>query len=420
MRQRTRFAEVSTLVPRGAGLFDGTADAEWTIGGKPNGGYLLSMLCRAATSVSAHRHVLAASAHFLHSPSPGPVRVEAEVLRTGRSASQIRARMSQEDRPCVEALVTAGELDPDAAPYWDRGAPRPDGAAYEDCERLTPQFPSGARVAILEQAEVRLEPGSAGFTSGRPNGRGELRGWLALPDGEPFDPVSLVYAADAFPPATFDIEFSGWMPTLELTVYVRALPAPGPVRVLFRAQLIDGQRVDEECTVWDRTGRLVAQGHQLAGIRLPRLPGQRQRPGWHRRGVHDGRRGPPVRGEQVEDRLEFVDGPQPDLHEVAVLAGDPVALGHVRHLTRYAGDQPQPSADRADPHDRADRVPESARVDVGAVGQDPGLLQPPQPVGDGGTRQPDPPGQFGDPQPRRGLQLGQDPAVDRVQRDRSR
>jgi hypothetical protein len=120
----------------------------------------------------------------------------------------------------------------------------------------------------MEQVEVRLEPESSGFKTGRPTGRGELRGWLALPGGEGFDPSSLLFAVDAFPPATFDIEYAGWVPTLELTVYVRALPSPGPVRVLQRAELIDGQRVDESCHVWDRTGRLIAQGTQLAGIRL--------------------------------------------------------------------------------------------------------------------------------------------------------
>jgi len=51
---------------------------------------------------------------------------------------------------------------------------------------------------------------------------------LSLPEDEPFDPTSLLFAIDALPPATFDVEFSGWVPTLELTVYVRALPArPG-------------------------------------------------------------------------------------------------------------------------------------------------------------------------------------------------
>jgi hypothetical protein len=58
------------------------------------------------------------------------------------------------------------------------------------------------------------------------------------------------------------------MPTLELTVYVRALAAPGPVQILHRAQLIDGRRADENCFVWDQTGRLVAHSTQLAAIRL--------------------------------------------------------------------------------------------------------------------------------------------------------
>ncbi len=120
----------------------------------------------------------------------------------------------------------------------------------------------------MGQVDLRIEPGSFGFGRGKPSGRGELRGWLALPDGEAFDPFSLIYAVDAFPPATFDVEMTGWVPTLELTVYVRAIPAPGPVRVLQKAQLIDAQRVDESCWVWDSTGRLVASGTQLAGIRL--------------------------------------------------------------------------------------------------------------------------------------------------------
>jgi hypothetical protein len=262
------FAEVSAVAARGAGTFDAVVNPEWTIAGKPNGGYLLAMLGRAAASVSAHDHVIAASAHYLHAPTPGTVVIEAEPLRNGRSASQIRASLSQDGEACIEALLTTSELHADTAPYWNRGLPKISQVAYEDCERLVPQLPDRSRVAIMDQIEVRLEPESSGFTTGAPSGRGELRGWLALPEDEAFDPTSLLFAVDAFPPATFDIEFSGWVPTLELTVYVRALPAPGPVRILHRAQLIDAQRVDETCYVWDRTGRLVAHGTQLAGIRL--------------------------------------------------------------------------------------------------------------------------------------------------------
>jgi hypothetical protein len=58
------------------------------------------------------------------------------------------------------------------------------------------------------------------------------------------------------------------VPTFQLTVFVRALPAPGPVRVLQRAQLIAGQQFDETCFIWDAEGRLVAHSTQLAGIRF--------------------------------------------------------------------------------------------------------------------------------------------------------
>jgi hypothetical protein len=262
------FAQVTALETTGPGQFDGKVNAEWTIGGKPNGGYLLAMLGRAAAVVGEHGHVIAASTHYLHSPDPGPVTIATEVLRSGRSASQIRARMSQGDTACVEALLTTSQLNETTTPYWSDGSPQVNEVAYEDCARLIPRSPEGIRVAIMEQVEVRLEPASSGFTTGQPSGRGELRGWLALPENEAFDPTSLLFAVDAFPPATFDIEPAGWVPTLELTAYVRALPAPGPVQVLHRAQLIDAQRVDEACFIWDCTGRLVAQGTQLAGIRL--------------------------------------------------------------------------------------------------------------------------------------------------------
>lgn len=264
----TPFSELIRLASDTTGRFTGELNPHWTIGGRPNGGYLLAMLGRAAAAVSPHGYVIAASAHYLQPPEPGPVAIEAEVLRQGRSASQVRARLAQEGRPCVEALVTTARTEESGSPYWDAGLPAASSVSYDDCVRLVPRTPDGTAVAIMEQVEVRLEPATSGFLTGAPSGRGELRGWLALPGDEPFDCFSLLYAVDAFPPATFDVEYAGWVPTLELTVYVRAVPVPGPVRVLQRAQLVESRRVDEVCFVWDSAGRLVAQGTQLAGIRL--------------------------------------------------------------------------------------------------------------------------------------------------------
>lgn len=263
-----RFAMATALTASAPGRFEAQLSPHWTIGGKPHGGYLLALLGRAAVGVDTHEHVIAASAHYLRSPEPGAVTVRAEVLRAGRSASQLRAWLTQDGHPCVESLITTSTLDPDTTAYWHGGLPDAGSAPRDQATRLPSTNPAGLPVAIMDQVDLRLDRASLGFANGRPSGKGELRGWLALPDDEPFDPVSLLYAVDAFPPATFDLELTGWVPTLELTAYVRALPAPGPVRVLQKAQLIDAWRVDEACFVWDSTGRLVAQGTQLAGIRL--------------------------------------------------------------------------------------------------------------------------------------------------------
>jgi hypothetical protein len=262
------FDSVTAVADLGNGEFAALLSPEWTIVDRPNGGYLLAILGRAAVTMTPHDHVITASAHYLRSPDPGPVTVSAELLRSGRSVSQVRAGMSQEGRTCVEALITTGQLDPGVRPFWKADSPDSGGIPFADGVPLAPRTPAGGRVAIHEQVAVRLDPDSLGFMDGRPAGRGELRGWLSLPGGSPFDPVSLLFALDALPPASVDIEFTGWVPTLALSAYVRAAPAPGPVRVLQRTHLIDGGRFDEACFIWDRMGRLVAHGSQLAAIRL--------------------------------------------------------------------------------------------------------------------------------------------------------
>ena len=152
------FADVSSIAPAGPGRFEAEVHPDWTLGGKPNGGYLLAILGRAAEAAGPHPDVIAASAHYLRSPEPGLVSVEAEVLRAGRGASQVRARMVQRNLACVEALITTSRIDATATPYWDRGLPAMGAVDFRDCVRLVPRTPDGSRVAIMEQIEVRLEP----------------------------------------------------------------------------------------------------------------------------------------------------------------------------------------------------------------------------------------------------------------------
>lgn len=266
------FTTVSAVTRAGEpGAYEATLDARWSVGGKLNGGYLLATMARAAVDADApeHPHVLAASAHYLTPPDPGAARVETEILRAGRTASQARARLVQDGRTRVEALLTLGRLDPAAEPLH-AGQPPVPLPPESACVRVGAEVPGAPfRVDIFDEVEVRLDPSVAGFGAGRPGGSDEVRGWLRFGDGHEPDPFSLLYVLDALPPATLDLGYGGWVPTLELTAYVRAVPAAGPLRVRQRARHLEAGLVDETCEVWDSRDRLVGQAVQLAGVRVP-------------------------------------------------------------------------------------------------------------------------------------------------------
>ena len=257
------------------GRFSSEVDAGWTVVGKPNGGYLLANLANAAGEAvvaagAPHRDPMAATAHYLRAPDPGPTEIHTEVLRLGRGASQARATLFQGGKPYVDATFTLGTLTDDPPPPWWTGRTGFDVPPIADCIRL-PARREGAdfEVAIMDRADIRLDPAIMGWTRGERSSDAELRGWIAFADGRPVDALGLLFFLDALPPATFPLAPTGWVPTLSLTAYVRALPVAGPLKVCQRAHSIDQDQVDESCEIWDASGRLVAQSTQLAGIRLP-------------------------------------------------------------------------------------------------------------------------------------------------------
>jgi acyl-CoA thioesterase len=267
MQPDARFSRATTISTLDDGRFGVDIHPGWTIAGRPNGGYLLALLGRAATAVVDHEHPVAATAHFLRPPQTEPAELHTHVLRVGRSASQVRVELVQHGAACISATFTLAAIDPAAEERWSSVAV-PDIAAQAECWRIPPLTPRRDPVAMMATVDIRLDPDVIGYTRKQPSGRGELRGWIGLPDDEDFDPFSLLFAVDALPPASLEVELSGWVPTLELTAYVFAHPAPGPVRVRQQAQVIADGRMDEICHVWDSAGRLVARGSQLAGVRF--------------------------------------------------------------------------------------------------------------------------------------------------------
>ncbi len=260
------------------GVFETDLSELWTVGDKPNGGYLLALLGRAACATGrgddkATWETVCAAITYLRPPDLGPATVVTTPLRRGRSATQVRAVLHQGGVDLVEAMFVLGELSERSATRYDATPPlrAPDP---EDCVRLPAQIPGGVRVGVMEVTELRLDPATVPFADSPPtkDARAELRGWSRFVDGRPPDPLSLLYFNDAIPPATAMIGSTGWVPTLQLSAYVRARPAPGWLGIRMTANLVADGMVDEACTLWDSTGQVVAQATQLARVRFPDDP----------------------------------------------------------------------------------------------------------------------------------------------------
>lgn len=243
--------------------FASEVHAGWDIGGNANGGYLMAIAGRAmATAIG--RPPVSLTAHYLRPGPAGTCIIEVETVRSGRRLATARATLSIGGKTVIELLGTFGEQwpDPDGPVLRDH-----EPAAIEPYDRCQPMPPSseGAGPALMDRLASRLQPGDEGFRNATPSGVPLIRGWFALADGEPIDAIALLLAADAFPPPVFNTDLPvAWVPTVELTVHIRAVPVPGPLQCSFRTRFIHDGLLDEDGEIWDSAGQLVAVTRQLA------------------------------------------------------------------------------------------------------------------------------------------------------------
>jgi hypothetical protein len=71
---------------------------------------------------------------------------------------------------------------------------------------------------------------------------------------------------DVSVPVSFAVGRIGWAPTVQLTAYLRGLPADGWLRVICTCVQIGQDWFDEDHTVVDCRGRIVVQTRQLAMV----------------------------------------------------------------------------------------------------------------------------------------------------------
>ena len=241
-----------------------------------NGGVLIATVLRAVLDCSPLPHPVATSAHFLRVAKLAPAEIHVTWLKTGRTAATARATLMQDGEAVLETTVTTGTV-PVSRPValaagngqltWTDAAPVLPG--IDECVELGPWrgtvAPDGT-AGYAAQIRMLFDPAVIGWVRDEPSGLPEMRGYFGLREEREPDALLLALAVDGLPPVVFGLGATGWAPTVELTMYMRMVPAPGPLRVAARCRHVSGGWFDEEAEVWDSAGNLVAQSRQIARV----------------------------------------------------------------------------------------------------------------------------------------------------------
>ena len=250
----------------GEGRYDTPIEDGWDINGNANGGYLLAIAANAMRAHCERAHPISISMHYL-SPAPaGGAETHTEVVKAGRRLATVVGAITRDGKDIARSIGTFGDIDSSQGPQFidldELQLP-----AYDDCP--TRAFSGAAPIGLGSRLAMRLHPDDVGFATGNPPGRAEVRGYFAFADDRPVDTLSLLLAADAFPPVMFNLYgMLGWVPTVEFTVHMRGVPAPGPIACRFRSHVVQGGFWEEDGEMWDSQGQLVAMSRQLALVPL--------------------------------------------------------------------------------------------------------------------------------------------------------
>ncbi len=259
-----RFSEASRVEISGENAWKAEVQPGWDIFEISNGGYLTAIAARAMSEAADGRLPVTVTTHFTRPISAGPAQVVVEPVKVGRNFSTMRAELSSSSGSLVAlgSLAVAEALG-DEAVYVDGGPP--DLPEPAECLLAVPSGDGPLPPPLVGLIEERIQPEDAKALTGDRSGVARMRGWFRLLDGEPMDVFTLLFAADAFPPALFNTNLPlGWTPTVEMTTQVRSAPSTGWLRCRFTTRFVTGGMLEEDGEIWDEEGRLLALSRQLA------------------------------------------------------------------------------------------------------------------------------------------------------------
>jgi acyl-CoA thioesterase len=253
------FDEDTKVLPVGEGVFAANITDRWNTWNGPNGGYIMSVAGRALKSVMPFRDPITSTAHFLRPVSPGPVKIETQVVREGRRLATAIATLFQDEKASLVMVSTFGQLQGPGGDthHFDQ---MPSLPPIEDC--VDPIEATEMDFSLTDRVNGRMKE-LPGWIVGKPSGLPVFEYWYSFADGRPPDSLALIFLADAAPPAVLELGVVTTS-TVELTVHLRSLPTSQWLVYRKKTRHVMDGYIEEDCDIWDADGGLVAQSRQLA------------------------------------------------------------------------------------------------------------------------------------------------------------
>lgn len=255
------FDRHAQLEPLGDNRFAVTLSDLWNVGAVPNGGYLIGLAGKAMAAVTTHKDPLSITGHYLRPAQPGPGEWHVTLIKQGSTFDNAEVSLVQDGKERCRFIAAYGSLGEMSGPNW-RHENAPQMPAPAHCQPLP------ANVVLNARYESLFAPASLGWIRGERDGDAEFHVWIRHADQRPNDALSVLLYSDALPPPIFNrFGPSGWVPTVELTVHLRAIPAPGFVQCRFRTRFVTNGLLEADGEMWDSRGELVGLSRQLARMR---------------------------------------------------------------------------------------------------------------------------------------------------------
>ena len=234
---------------------------QWSINHIPNGGYIMALMIQAMQGEDKTLVTCIVTANYLERCECKPARILVETISLSRHFIRKQARLFQEGQERTRVMGTfIRSMDQPLPRHYEK---EPESLPLPDQCFKVPPISRG--YTLFDQVDMRLDPGSAGWTQGKFTDRSVQKGWIRFQENREIDVPAITFFADCFPPCIFATRgMVAWVPTIEYSVNVRQLPAPGWLKGIFRTRFISSGLVEEDGELWDEQGSLVAISRQIA------------------------------------------------------------------------------------------------------------------------------------------------------------